>query len=136
VNHFRQVAAQQNAQKDAPDLADLLDKNDKGKRIGIVMPEAETDVFLINSLINNFKKQYKEYTIYFFTKPEYFEYVEDHPHIHKCLPYSPLLENCLALEGVGEHEGLFEMVFYPNTTTQKSAAYIHNGLNTHQFSLV
>ena len=100
------------------------------------MPEAETDVFLINSLINNFKKQYEEYNIYFFTKPEYFEYIEDHPNIHKCLPYSPLLENCLALEGVGEHEGLFEMVFYPNTTTQKSAAYIHNGLNTHQFSLV
>lgn len=136
VNHFRQVAMQQNTQKNAPDLSNLLDEDDKGKRIGIVMPEAETDVFLINSLINNFKKQYKQYNIYFFTKPEYFEYIEDHPHIHKCLPYSPLLENCLALEGIGEHEGLFEMVFYPNTTTQKSAAYIHNGLNTHQFSLV
>ena len=135
VAHFRQVAAKQNAEGSAPDLSDLLDADDKGKRIGIVMPEAETDVFLINSLMNNFKKQYKKYNIYFFTKPEYFQYIEDHPHIHKCLPYSPILENCLGLEGIGSHEGLFEMVFYPNTTTQKSAAYIHNGLNTHQFSL-
>ena len=135
IDHFKQVAIQQNTQRNAPDLLDLLSEDDKGKRVAIVIPESDTDVFLINSLINNFKKQYKDYNIYFFTKPEYFEYIEDHPHIHKCLPYSPLLENCLSLEGFGQHEGLFEMVFYPNTTTQKSASYIHNGLNTHQFPL-
>jgi glycosyltransferase involved in cell wall biosynthesis len=135
VNHFKQVAINQETQKNAPDLKDLLDDDDEGRRLGVVIPEGETDVFLINSLIKNLKKQYKEYNIYFFTKPEYFQYIEDHPDIHKCLPYSPLLENCLALEGVGGHRGLFTMVFYPNTTTQKSAAYIHNGLNTHQFSL-
>ena len=135
VNHFKQIASQQNAQQNAPDLADLLDSDDKGRRIAVVLPEGESDVFLLNALISNLKKQYKDYNIYFFTKPEYYEYIDDHPNIHKCLPYSPLLENVLALEGIGSNEGIFEMVFYPNTTTQKSAAYIHNGLNTHQFSL-
>jgi len=136
LQHFKNVAAQENAQNNAPDLIDLLDSDDKGRRIGIVLQESETDVFLVNALINNLKKQYKNYNIYFFTKPEYFQYIEDNPNIHKCLPYSPLLENCLALEGIGPQEGIFEMVFYPNTTTQKSAAYIHNGVNTHQFSLL
>ena len=135
IKHFRDVAVKENAKNNSPDLVDLLDSDDGGRRIAIVLPEGETDVFLVNSLISNLKKQYKKYNIYFFTKPEHFQYIDDHPDIHKCLPYSPLLENVLALEGAGSHEGLFEMAFYPNTTTQKSAAYIHNGLDKHQFSL-
>ena len=39
------------------------------------------------------------------------------------------------MEGVGDFEGLFEMVFYPHTTTQKHVAYVHNGLDKLQFSL-
>ena len=136
LQHFKNVAAQENAQNNTPDLIDLLDSDDKGRRIGIVLQESETDVFLLNALVNNLKKQYKNFNIYFFTKPEYFQYIEDNPNIHRCLAYSPILENCLALEGIGSQEGIFEMVFYPNTTTQKSAAYIHNGVNTHQFSLL
>jgi hypothetical protein len=51
------------------------------------------------------------------------------------MPYSPNLENSFSMEGAGDHEGLFEMVFYPHTTTQKNISYIHNGLDKHQFSL-
>ena len=109
--------------------------DDEGKRIAVVIPRSETDVLLVNSLMKNLQKQYKGYNIYLFTEPQYFPYIEDNPYIHKVLPYGPSLENPLALEGAGLHEGLFEMVFYPHATTQKSPCYIHNGMAKNQFSL-
>ena len=51
------------------------------------------------------------------------------------LPYSNAVENPLMMEGAGDHEGLFDMVFYPHTTTQKNPAYLHNGLDKHQLLL-
>ena len=135
VNHFKQVALDHNQKINTQDLSDLLGDKDKGKRIAIVIPQSETDVFLVNSLIKNFKKQYKDYNLYIFTQPQYFPFIDDNPDIHRVVPYSPNLENSFLMEGVGEHEGLFEMVFYPHTTTQKNICYIHNGLDKHQFSL-
>ena len=113
----------------------MLGDEDKGKRIAVVIPQSETDVLLINSLLKNLKKQYKKYNLYIFTQPQYFSYIDDNPYVHKIMPYSPSLENPLLMEGAGDHEGLFEMAFYPHTTTQKNMSYIHNALDKHQFSL-
>ena len=134
VNHFKEVAAKEIQKTQQPDLKDFLD-DDEGKRIAVVIPRSETDVLLVNSLMKNLQKQYKGYNIYLFTEPQYFPYVEDNPHIHKVLPYGPPLEDPLALEGVGLHQGAFEMVFHPHATTQKSPCYIHNGMAKNQFSL-
>ena len=46
-----------------------------------------------------------------------------------------MVENSLIMEGVSDHEGYFDMVFYPHSTTQKNISYIHNGLDKHEFSL-
>ena len=89
----------------------------------------------LDRLLKNFKKQYKKYNIYVFTQPQYFPYIDDNPYIHKMLPYSNAVENPLMMEGAGDHEGLFDMVFYPHTTTQKNPAYLHNGLDKHQLLL-
>ncbi len=135
VNHFHKVAIEHNERLSAPDLEKLLGDDDKGKRIAVIIPQGETDVLLINSLLKNFKKQYKNYNIYLFTQPRYFPCIDDSPYIYRLLPYSPVLENPLMMEGVGDYEGHFEMVFYPHTTTQKNISYLHNGLDKHQFSL-
>ena len=135
VNYFKQVARDGDQKNKTPNLEEVLGDEDKGNRIAVVIPESETDVFLINSLMKNLKKQYKKYNIYIFTQPRYFSYIDDNPYVHKILPYSPLVENALAMEGAGGHEGLFDIVFYPHTTTQKAACYIHNGLDKNQFSL-
>ena len=135
VNHFKQIAHNEIQKRSAPALEDLLDKDDEGKRIAIVMPQAENDIFLINSLIKNLKKMYKNHNIYFFTKPEYFCFIDDNPYIHKLLHYSPVLENNFLMEGAGQHEGLFEIAFYPHSTTQKTISYLHNGEDKLQFSL-
>tara|TARA_R100001443_G_scaffold28656_1_gene41861 strand:- start:1537 stop:3426 length:1890 start_codon:yes stop_codon:yes gene_type:complete len=136
LNHFRQVAIKENQKASVPNLEDILEEQDEGRRIAVVIPESETDVLLVNSLLKNLKKQYKKYNIYIFTQRQYFPYIEDNPAVYKCLDYIPALENGLALEGIGSNKGCFEMVFHPHITTQKNISYIHNGLNSHQFSLV
>ncbi len=135
VTHFKEVATNHNHNSNIPDLSELLSDEDKGKRIAVVIPQSESDVLLINSLMKNLKKQYKDYNIYVFTQPQYYGCIDDNPHVHKILPYSPTLENSLMMEGAGDHEGLFEIAFYPHATTQKSLSYIHNGLSKHQFKL-
>ena len=92
-------------------------------------------MLLINSLLGQLKKNYKQYNTYIFTKPEYFDFIEDNPNVHKILPYKKELDNTFSLEGSGGERGMFEMVFYPIVTTQKNPCYIHNGLSKNQFSL-
>jgi len=135
IGNFRNIARQHNAQNKKIDFKDLLDLQDEGKRIAVVIPQSDTDVLLINSLMKNLKKQYRGHNIYVFTRPEYFDFIEDNPYVHKCIEYSESLENVVALEGIGDNKGFFEMAFYPHTTTQKNICYLHNGVNKHQFSL-
>jgi len=73
--------------------------------------------------------------LYIFTQPQFYPFIDDNPAVYKLLPYNPIIENQLTMEGVSDHEGFFEMVFYPHATTQKSLSYLHNGVNKHQFSL-
>jgi glycosyltransferase involved in cell wall biosynthesis len=135
INHFRNISKQLNAKNIKIDFGSLFDSKDEGKRIAVIIPQSDTDVLLINSLMKNLKKQYPQYNIYIFTRPEYFNFIEDNPYIYKCMEYSELLENVLILEGGGDHKGFFEMAFYPHITTQKNICYLHNGVNKHQFSL-
>jgi glycosyltransferase involved in cell wall biosynthesis len=136
LNHFKKIAFNYNKEQSKPSLDNLLGEEDRDNRIAIVIPDSETDVLLINSLLQEFKETYKDYNIYVFTKPENYQYIEDSPYLFKILPYTPQLENSLYMEGVSENNGLFEMVFHPNATTQKSLCFTHNGKDETQFSFV
>ena len=125
-NHFIKVAKDQNLKKPIV-FEDLLSKDDKGKRVAVIIPQSGTDVLLINSLLENLQKKHKNNNIYIFTKPEFFDYIEDNPYVYKCIPYSEVLDNPLSMEGFSEHEGFFNAAYYPATTTQKVPCYIHNG---------
>lgn len=125
-HHFINIAKRENLKKPVA-FEDMLSTNDKGKRVAIVAPKSATDLLFINSLVRNLQKKHKDNNIYVFTKPEYFEYIEDNPNVYKCLPYSPAIDNPISLEGFGEHEGFFEAAYYPCTTTQTVPCYIHNG---------
>lgn len=114
---------------------DFLDTDDEGRRIAVVIPQSEQDVFLVNSLLDNIKQTYPEYNLYCITKPEYNELLEDHPSIHKLIPYQEGVDNLLLLEGRGTHKGYFEIAFMPHATTQKFFAYLHNGKDITQFQL-
>lgn len=111
---------------------DLLDE---GKRIAVMMPQSAGDVLWVNSLLSNLKELYPEYDIYGITSPQYASFFEDHPDVHKVLPFDPQLENLHFLEGQGEHNGYFDMAFLPHLGTQKFHNYHHNGIDKKQFQL-
>ena len=125
-HHFLEIARKENLRRPVA-FEDMLSKEDKGKRVAVIIPQSGTDILFINSLMKNLQKKHKGHNIYIFTKPEFFEYIEDNPYIYKCLPYSEALDNPVSMEGFGDHEGFFEAAYYPATTTQKIPCYIHNG---------
>lgn len=121
-----------NEEKKKVVLEDLLDDGD---RIAVVMPESAGDVLWINSLIDNLKNLYPSHDIYVFTKPQFFDYIEDHPSVYKVLSYSPEIDNLHFLEGSGKHKGFFDMAFLPHYGTQRFHNYHHNGIDKTQFEL-
>ncbi len=114
------------------ELEDLLDE---GKRIAIVMPQSAEDLLAINSLIDSLQDLYEDHDIYVFTMPNFFPYIEDHPKVHKVLPYSESIDNPQLLEGVGNHKGFFELAFFPFYHTQKFQNYHHNGIDKTHYKL-
>lgn len=133
-NHIKNICSHSQLNKPI-EFEEVLDKNDKGKRIAVVIPESATDVLMINSLVKNLKKEYPSHNIYIITKPQYFELIEDNLYIHKCIAYSESIDNPSILEGVLDHEGYFDLAFFPTVTTQKIVNYIHNGKDKIQFNL-
>lgn len=132
--HFKRVAHLHSKKKEVS-FESFLDSDDEDRRIAVVIPQAETDVLLINSLMRNLSKQYPKHNIYVITRPEYFSYIEDNIFIHKCIPYAQNIDNVFLLEGAGNHKGYFNLAFFPTTTTQKQISFIHNGLEKIAFSL-
>jgi len=116
-------------------LEDVLGDEGAEKRIAVVLPESAGDVLMLNSLMQNLKSLYPDKNIYVFTKPEYYQMIEDNPSVYKILPYQSTLENLLYLEGRGGHKGYFEMAFLPNIGTQRHLNYLHNGKDKTQFEL-
>jgi len=125
-DYFRKVAREHNQKYFPVKIEDFLDEDDKGKRLIYVMPESAVDVFLSTALFKSIKVKYPDYNLYVATKPENYHILEGNEYIHKVLPYSPQFDNTLFLEGVGDHEGHFEIAFTPHLTTQRVNNYIHN----------
>ncbi len=134
-NYFRQVASQEINKNNPVTLEDLLDKNDDGKRAIIVIPENVSDVFMVTSLLESFKKLYSNYNLYISTKQEYFDIFNANPYVHKVIPYIPQMDNLLWLEGYGNHKGFFEIAFLPHLGTQKILNYLHNGKDIIEFEI-
>ena len=72
----------------------------------------------------------------YFTKKEFYDYIEDHPAVHKVLPYANEIDNLHFLEGHGNHKGFFDIAFLPHYATQRFLNYHHNGIDKTQFELI
>jgi glycosyltransferase involved in cell wall biosynthesis len=114
------------------DLEDLLDD---GERIAILMPESAGDILWLNSLIENTKKLYQNFDIYVFCKPQFFDYIEDNPFVHKVLEYKQQYESPHFLEGKSGMKKYFDICFMPHLLTQRFDNYHHNCLDKNTFNL-
>ena len=129
IDYFRQVAQKDNAENNKIPFEDVLDKDDKGKRILFVLPKNENDIFLSTSLLKSIKDNHPECNIYYATKPEFFEILYGNENIHKLINYDPIMENVPWSTGQGSHEGYFKFVINPNTNTHKFVNYAHSDFN-------
>ena len=135
LNYFKKVAQDTNKGQDKVDFEKMLDKDDKGKRIAVVLPQARKDVFYLTSILPSIKRLYPEYNIYFITNPDLFEILDGNPYIYKVIPYDSQLDDAFTLEGRAEHNGYFDIAYFPNTTTQKFVSYTHNCKDKVDFKL-
>lgn len=134
LDYFQKVAIKENNENAKIEFSDLLDKEDKGKRILFVMPESAGDVFMSTSLLPSIKKLYPDHNIYFATKQEYFDILDDNPFVFKKLIFNSFMENLLTMEGHAGGDGYFEIVFLPHVGTQKIFDYQHNGKDKIEFN--
>lgn len=133
--YFRKVAFDELSKNKKVNFEDLLDPNDSGKRLLVVMPESAGDVYMATSLLPSIKKIYPEYNIYFSCKQEYINILNGNPYIHRIIPFVQQLENLMWLEGAGNHKGYFEIAFLPHIGTQRILNYLHNGKDKIEFNI-
>jgi len=125
--YFRGVARQENEKSKPVDLKDFLGDEPASERMLFVIPESIGDVFLCTSLFENLRKTNGNRLLYVATKPEYFSILDGNPHVHKVIPFLPMMDNLLLLEGRGGEAGYFDIAFLPHIGTQRILDYMHNG---------
>ncbi len=128
-NYFRQVAGEEINKSKKLDLIDLFDKDENLKRILLVQPESIGDIFLVTSLFESIRSRYpkNEYKFYVATKPEYKDILDGNEYIDKWIPYHPIMDNAIAMEGGMGNNGICEIVYHPYFSTQRLLSYMHNG---------
>ena len=135
LNYFKKVAVESNQKENKTDFENMLDKDDEGRRIAIVIPDSEKDIFHITSILPSIKGLYPEHNIYFITSPNCFDVLDGNPYIHKTIPYADSLDDPFVLEGRGNNKGYFDIAYFPNTNTQKFVSYTHNCKDKTDFKL-
>tara|TARA_Y100001938_G_scaffold29079_2_gene39296 strand:+ start:9470 stop:11383 length:1914 start_codon:yes stop_codon:yes gene_type:complete len=133
-DYFRKTAIAENEKIITTDITDFLD-DDEGKRILYVMPQSIGDVFLSTSLFKSLKENYPDYNLYVATKENNFQVLEGNEYVYKVIPYMDEMSNQPWLEGIGDHQGYFEIAFLPHIGTQMTLDYLHNGKDKIAFDI-
>lgn len=113
IDQFKNHARKRNIELQRARTFDQISEEDKNKKIAILVPEFDQEVIIATSLVESLKTLHPDHSIYFFTRPEYFDYVDGNSNIKKVLEYHPQLEDVLLLEGRGSEKGYFDMVYSP-----------------------
>lgn len=126
-DYFRQIAAKENHKIEPVSISKFLDDEPPSDRILYVIPESIGDVFMSTSIFPSIKKAYPNHKLYVATKQEFTEVLDGNPYVHKVIPFMPMMENLLLMEGRAGEPGFFDVVFLPHIGTQRFLDYVHNG---------
>ena len=125
--YFQQTAKKENKELFKKTLKEHIDFDRPNKRIAYVIPEHSEDVLMSTSVLRGLKNLYKDWDIYFFTKPEYFHLIDECPFVHKYCEFEEEMDDCFYFEGRADHEGFFDVAFLPFLETKRVLNYTHNG---------
>jgi glycosyltransferase involved in cell wall biosynthesis len=123
--YFTSIAKKNNSENNKVPFEDLLDTNDKGKRILFALEGDEINVFNSTSLLDYIKSEYPDYNIYYATKKSNYHLVNGNPNIHRVIEYNSVMSNPLWSEGQGHHKGIFNFVLLPDTMGKDIHCYAH-----------
>ena len=128
-NYFRNVAKQETEKVHKIELKDLFDTDKNLKKILFIQPESIGDIFLTTSLFESIRYRYpsNKYKFYVATKPEYRELIDGNPYVDKWIPYDPIMDNSIVMEGGMGNEKICDIVYQPYFSTQRLLSYMHNG---------
>ncbi len=102
--------------------------DDSGRRIGFIMPEDISGLYLCTSLFRNISELYPDCNLYVFCHPDYAPMIQANPYVYKGILFSNQeLNNVHSLEGFGSREKLFEVVYHPSLQAKHISNYHHNG---------
>jgi hypothetical protein len=130
-NYFRQVAQEELGKQNNKtlEIKDLFNSHPDHKKVLIVQPESIGDVFLVTSLLESIRDRYpsNKYKIYFATKPEYQDLIYGNPFVDQWVPYHPIMDNLIVMEGGMGQSRICDIVYNPYFSTQRLLSYMHNG---------
>ena len=111
------------------EIKDLFNSHPDHKKVLIVQPESIGDVFLVTSLLESIRDRYpsNKYKIYFATKPEYQDLIYGNPFVDEWVPYHPIMDNLIVMEGGMGQSRICDIVYNPYFSTQRLLSYMHNG---------
>lgn len=132
---FIDAAVKDNKANQSIDFEELLDINDKGKRILFCMPGNSIDVLNSTCLLKYIKDRYPDHNIYFASQIENRHIVNGNPYVFKFLTYNSIMENHAWSEGSGSHEGFFEFCLMPHTNANQFNNYLHGNKHTIEYDL-
>ena len=96
--YFRGVALKDNVKKEEDKFKDIVDEDDKGKRILFVVPNDPIDVFSCTSLFKSIKDNYENFNLYVATRKEFFPILEGNEFVHKIIAYDEYHDNAQEIE--------------------------------------
>ena len=128
-NYFRQIATQEIQKNNKIQFKDIFDNDSNLKRLLLVQPESIGDIFLVTALFESIRNRYPKdkYKFYVATKPEYRDIIDGNPYIDKWIPYDPIMDNLIVMEGGMGNEKICDIVYNPYFSTQRLLSYMHNG---------
>ena len=104
------------------------------KRLLFCVPESAGDIFLCTSLLPSLRENYPGFDIYFACMEQYQDILKGNPHVHKTLPYLPIMENYHMMEGWSDWQGFFDISIMASALTQRYVSYHHNGLDVSSYN--
>jgi len=133
LNYFRKTALAENQNSFLSEMLDSLKENKNSKKIAFIQPEGAEEIIIATSLITSIKNLYPDYDIYFFTKSDYFDLVNSHPHVKKVLNYFNKMNDPLFFEGKGSNDKYFDIVFAPYLSINNN--YFRNAQDILQYKV-
>jgi len=133
-NYFRHVAQkdinEENQKNKKSSVEDFIIENNN-KKILYVMPGLAQDCFLSTAILESLREIYRndEWDLYVSCEPRFKSIFDGNKNITGWIPYSTEMDNQLLMEGVGDHQGWFDICFNPYFSTQRMINYVHNGEN-------